>query len=104
MLTELKHAPRDWVSIINMLSTVLHETASKRLRKNENGTTQTLLEVMTGIRPKRAFMKVMGVNAEPFTPRTLERETAQRVLKITLLSNRLHHLHKNVNKRMDRRK
>lgn len=38
----------------------------------------------------------MGVNAEPFTPRTLEWETAERAFKATLLSNYVHELQKDV--------
>lgn len=44
------------------------------------------------------------MDAEPFQPRTLKQETAERVFKTTLLIKCLHELLKEVNERVDGRR
>lgn len=69
----------------------------------ESGEKHTTLEVMTGIRPKRAMLQVLTVEFLPSATLTLKRATKEWVALTVLLQRRLHEMNKEVECRVDKR-
>lgn len=104
MLTELKMALHDWTSVINIVPSVPNKAPVERLGINKDGTKQTLLEVMTGIRHRCALLQVIGEDTRPSAPRTRQRTIGERVFKIVLLATCVHEMHKDVKERVNGRR
>lgn len=104
MLGELKLAPQDWVSVIDIIPSVLNEASESRLGRNQDGTMRSPLEVMTGIRPRRAILQVIPEREGVNTPYVVERGIAERICKISDIQEALTGLHKDVKKRIDSRR
>lgn len=58
-LSELKLAPRDWASVIDIIPSVLNEAPESRPGRNTDGWTRTPLELMIDIRPCRAILQIL---------------------------------------------
>lgn len=59
VINELKFAPQDWNSVIEMLPSILNAAPEERLGRNSDGSTRSALQVMTGIRLRCALLKVI---------------------------------------------
>lgn len=101
MLEELKLAPQDWVSVIDIILSVLNEAPETHLGRNNDGKTRSPLEVMTGIRPRRAILQVIQEHDVSITQLIVDRAKAERLCKIADLQAGLYELHKDVNQRID---
>lgn len=105
MLAELKLGPQDWMSVIDIIPSVINEAPQSRLGHNPDGSTRSPLQVMTGIKPRRAILQVLPTISDTNVTQTLERTTAERICKIDEIQNSLHHMHKDVDIRIsDRRR
>lgn len=104
VLGELKLAPQDWPSVIDIIPSVLNEAPESRLGRNDDGSTRSALEVMTGIRPRRSILQVIPQSENPLTPCSMERAVAERLCMIENIQTRLRDLHKDVNTRIDARR
>lgn len=59
MLGELKLAPQDWGTVIGTIQTVIKEAPEARLGKDDDSSTRSTLEVMTGIHPRRQLIHII---------------------------------------------
>lgn len=101
MLVELKLAPKDWVYIIDVISTIIIEYAADRLVLNGNGTTRIALEVITGKRLRRALVQIIGDEIGPAVSLSMERGAAERIFKPTQQQAAPRAFHKDVSKRVN---
>ena len=63
MLSELKLAPHDWMTVVPSIATALNEAPLPRLGFRPNGIARCPLEVMTGIKPRRPILRVIPRDA-----------------------------------------
>lgn len=64
IVVELKLEPKDLISIFEVIPTNINECPTERRRRNDDGTTRTTLEVMTGIWPRLAMLKILPDDIE----------------------------------------
>ena len=100
ILGELNLAPQDWSSVIEAVPPALNEAPLKRLGKNNDGTTRTPLQVMTGIRPRRAILRIISDVDAPNSAKTLTVARAQQIISIEKLQRSIDDLHKNVSEKI----
>lgn len=84
ILAELKMAPQDWTLVIDQIPSILNEAPEERLGRNPDGSTRSPLQVMTGIRPRRALLQVMpGRMSSGDARQNLERGQPSELRKLT---------------------
>lgn len=97
LLTELKLAPHDWLSVISVVQQALNESPLARLGTNDDGCHRSPIEVMTGRAPRRDLLKFYTRSAgEPQKMRTIERVRATQVMQIDELQEKMDDMHKSV--------
>lgn len=83
LLGELKLLPQDWTSVIEDILSILNEAPEKGLGKNPDGSSRSALQVLTGIRLRRALFKVMpGRILSEAVPKSIEHRDAQRLAQV----------------------
>lgn len=102
MLGELKLAPQDWRIVIGSIQTVINESSEARLGKNDDGSTRSAFEVMTGIRPRRRLIHI--VQGPPkYGHYQIDHSMAEKLCSIDMLAKSIHNMHKEVHERISPR-
>lgn len=105
LLGELKLAPQDWTAIIDVIPSILNEAPEERLGKNQDGSVRSALQVMTGIRPRRALLQVMpGRILSDAEEISISRGDAERLAQVENLQTDLHEMHRDVSERINARR
>lgn len=95
ILSELRLAPQDWPSVVNIIQKVLNESPLERLGKRDDGTFRTPLEVMTGLKPCRTNL-APSVEYSNKTGVSLDHARCEQILRIDDLKEALDSMHKEV--------
>lgn len=82
MIAEAKLAPEDWPDITRPVQTVLNKAPLERLGRNADGSARTPLQVMTGIKPRRILVHILGVNTQEGEAMYIEHTRAARLIKL----------------------
>ena len=96
MLAELKLGQQDWSSVIPTIASALNEASMDRLGRRPDGPARSPLEVMTGMLPKRPFLRVLPVEANHTSAKTIDRARALQLIHIEELQKTLDEVHKDV--------
>ena len=99
ILSELRLAPQDWPSIVNIIQKVLNESPLRRLGKNKDGNFRTPLEVMTGLKPCRTNL-APSVEYKKAQGKTMEEAKCSQLIKIDDLQGAMDDMHKDVFERI----
>eukprot|EP00171_Calliarthron_tuberculosum_P001965 IDg1965t1 len=96
MLTELKLAPQDWVSVLPAIATALNEASLDRLGRRPDGIAYSPLEVMTGITPKRQVLRVLPPDLIHTKAKNISHARTIQVITVKELQASLDQMHKDV--------
>lgn len=98
MIAELKLAPQDCTSVLPAIASALNEASMERLGKRSDGIALSPLEVMTGISPSRAMLRILPTAASAINEVNISHARATQVIAITKLQAELDRMHKEVEK------
>lgn len=104
MIAELKLAPQDWNSVLPIIASALNEASLGRLGMRKDGIPLSPLEVMTGIEPKRAILRILPNNPNVTKATSLDHARAAQVIAIRTLQDDLDNVHKDVSEAVSTRR
>lgn len=96
LLGDINLDPHDWPSIMFAIQSVLNEPLRPRLRDDSVGSTRTLLQTMTGIRPHRLAVQISSVLNHPNSNTFVDGVRAEQLIIIARIQDALDTLHKSV--------
>ena len=102
LLSELKLAPADWPSVLEIVQSVLNQAPLKRLGRRKDspsGVYRCPLEVFTSCRPRRPLLKPMPIGTSMTIP-SLQEAQAQRLINIEQTQEALREMHRDVHTRV----
>lgn len=97
----LRVAPRDVVSIIKIIPTIVRKVFKERLDTNDDGTTRPLQKILTSLRLPRSLVQIKRKKEVSVATRAIERDAAEHLADIERLRATLHTLHREVRDHAD---
>lgn len=82
--------------MLPVVTSALNEAPLERLGRRADGTPRSPLEVMTGIEPRRAILRVLPQNVDAINAKTIKLARATQVININGLQDSIERMHKDV--------
>lgn len=100
LLSYYRLRPKDWPLVIDVVMRALNEAPLRLLGTRRDGTYRSPLEVMTGIRPRRAEFTFSVPDPDDVKSVSIERAHMEQLVNIEELQVALDNMHRDVEKRV----